>query len=64
MKKLFLILAMFLAGCSFRVDTWELEQANKVCADHKGISYINVFLDPSVTCVDGFKYSFNRTSAK
>ena len=63
-KKLFLILVMFLAGCSFRLDSWEIDQATEICKDRKGISVISVFLDNSVTCVDGYKYSFKRTSAK
>jgi len=63
-KKLFLILLVFLSGYSFRVDSWELEQATKICKDRGGVSFVNVFLDASVTCIDGYKESFKRTSNK
>jgi len=63
-KKLLLILLVFLSGCSFRIDGWEFEQANKICKDRGGVSLINVLLDDSVTCLDGYKESLKRTSSK
>ncbi len=63
MKKLTVVLvAVVLSGCYRSVDSWSLNQANKYCAEHDGIS--NLFVmdigHDKVVCNDGFQFELIR----
>jgi hypothetical protein len=52
-KALLLCAMLALAGCSTRVDEWELLSLAERCKDHGGITYIDTFLKTAARCRDG-----------
>jgi len=57
--------ALFSAGCSKDIDTWEINQAEEFCKDHGGVDKYTAWwllAEDDFTCADGFKADLTTTT--
>lgn len=58
MKKLSIILLLFLTGCT-RIDAWEINGAQKACREHEWVDFY-LISGNTVTCNDGKIFALVR----
>lgn len=53
------VMTLLIQGCTYSVDSWEIERASKVCVDRGNIDYL-VPNASYVRCQDGTEYNYNK----